>query len=201
MHRNGALTIQIVKAAIFDEDVELASADGDPAFGYRIKMVERVNRLIGEYTVFWHHPNKKCLGEAGWVKDPPQDLSAPDPSKFETPAPGSLDPPRDNWGVVNGTVITVIPDPDDPKDKTIRTTITTYSSGVIVTVKEWLDKKGKVKKVEVTTFVPTGGGSGGSAAGNGISQALSASNVVTGYQQTRNSGKLGRVSWHELLAP
>ncbi len=73
--------------------------------------------------------------------------------------------------------------------------------GVIVTVKEWLDKRGKVKKVEVTTFVPTGSGGSGSAGGSGISQALSASNVVTGYQQTRNSGKLGRVSWHELLAP
>ena len=69
-------------------------------------------------------------------------------------------------------------------------------------VKEWLDKKGKVKKVEVTTIVPAGsGGGGGSPSGNGISQALAASNTVTGYQQTRNSGKLGRVTWHELLAP
>ena len=203
LYRNGALTIQLVKHITVDSEIEMASAAGDSTFGYRIKLGERNARLIAEYTVFWHHDNKKCLGDAGWVKDPPQDFSAPDPKKFETPAPGSQDPPRDAWGTVDGTVITVIPDPDDNKgEKTIRTTITTYSSGVIVTVKEWLDKKGKVKKVEVTTFVPTGSGKGsGSGGGNGVSQALSASNVVTGYQQTRNSGKLGRVSWHELLAP
>jgi hypothetical protein len=202
LHRNGALTFQIVKHITSDSEIEMASADGDPAYGYRIKDSQRNARLIAEYTVFWHHPNKKCFGDSGWVKDPPQDLSAPDPKKFETPAPGSQDPPRDNWGAVDGTVITIIPDPDDSKgEKTIRTTITTYSSGVTVTVKEWLDKKGKVKKVEVTTFVPTGSGGSGSAGGSGVSQALAASNVVTGYQQTRNSGKLGRISWHELFAP
>ncbi len=203
LYRNGALTIQLVKHITGDSEIEMASAAGDPSFGYRIKLSERNSDLIAEYTVFWHHPMKECLGDSGWVKDPPQDLSAPDPSKFETPAPGSQDPPRDVWGTAEGVVVTVEDDPDEDKDKyTIRTTITTYSSGVIVTVKEWL-KDDKVKKVEVATFIPTGsGGAGGaSSGGNGVSQALAASNVVTGYQQTRNSGKLGRVTWHELLAP
>ena len=65
-------------------------------------------------------------------------------------------------------------------------------------VADYLDKKGKVKKIEITTIMPAGSG-GGALPGDGISQALSASNTVTGYQQTRNSGKLGRVTWHELF--
>jgi hypothetical protein len=204
VHRNGALTFMLVKDTTPDSVVEYSSAAGDPAYGYRVKPGDREDWVLGEWTVFWHHKiNGKCFHQAGWVKDPPEDPSAADPKKAKTPAPGSQDPPRDAWGSVVGTVVTEVVDPDDDKgEKTIRTTTTTYSSGVKVVVKEWLDKKGKVKKVEVTTIVPTGsGGGGGSPPGNGISQSLAASNTVTGYQQTRNSGKLGRVTWHELLAP
>ncbi len=198
---NGALTFMLIKDTTPNSALQLASDDDDPAYGYRIKAADREDYLIGEWTVFWHHPNGECLHEAGWVKDPPEDTT-PSKKKPETPAAGSQDPPRDNYGSVTGTTTTVIPDPDDKKgQKTIRTTITTYSSGVQVVTKEWLDKKGKVKKIEVTTIVPAGSGGGGSVPGNGISQALSASNTVTGYQQTRNSGKLGRVSWHELFMP
>jgi len=41
-------------------------------------------------------------------------------------------------------------------------------------------------------------GDGGAGAG-GVVQALSTPNTLTGYQQTRNTGKLGRVSWRELF--
>ena len=95
---------------------------------------------------------------------------------------------------------TEVDDPDSTNDGTIRTTVTTYSTGVKVIVDEYLSKKGKVTKTIVTTVLPQGT-TPGSTPGNGISQSLSASNTVTGYQQTRSSGKLGRVSWHELFAP
>jgi len=199
LHHNGALTFQVVKDTTPDSAVMLADAAGDPAYGYRVKSADRDAYVLGEWTVFWHHPNGECLHEAGWVKDPPEDTTPSDPKKAKTPAPGSEDPPRDTYGSVVGTTITIEADPLGD-GKTVRTTTTVYSTGIKVIVKEYIDKKGKVKKVIITTIQPVASG-GGSLPGGGISQALSAGNTVTGYQQTRNSGKLGRVTWHELLAP
>jgi hypothetical protein len=190
----------VVKDTTPDSAVMLADAAGDPAYGYRVKSADREDYVLGEWTVFWHHPNGECLHEAGWVKDPPEDTTPSDPKKAKTPAPGSEDPPRDTYGSVLSTTITTEADPVGD-GKTIRTTTTIYSTGIKVIVKEYIDKKGKVKKVIITTIQPVASGGGGSLPGGGISQALSAGNTVTGYQQTRNSGKLGRISWHELLAP
>jgi hypothetical protein len=201
LHRNGALTFQLVKHITPDSAVELADAAGDPAYGYRVKVADRLTNLLAEWTVFWHHQiNGKCLGEAGWVKDPPEDLTPSDPSKAKTPAAGSADPPRDNYGNVVGTTTTTVVDPDN-SERTIRTTVTIYSTGVKVIIEEFVNPKGKVTKVVITTVAPPGAGGSGSPPITGISQALSASNTVTGYQQTRNSGKLGRISWHELFMP
>lgn len=33
------------------------------------------NFVLGEYTIYWHHNNALCYGEAGWVADPPEDTS------------------------------------------------------------------------------------------------------------------------------
>jgi len=199
LHRNGALTFQIVKDTTPDSAVVLGDAAGDPAYGYRVKVADRATYLLAEYTVFWHHDNKFCLNDAGWVMDPPEDLT---PSKKEplTPAAGSSDPPFDVWGAVVSTVITTVVDPADAT-RTIRTTVLTYTNGIKVIIDAYVKADGKVDKVVITTVMPTGGSGGGSPPGSGISQALSAGNTVTGYQQTRNSGKLGRVTWHELLAP
>jgi hypothetical protein len=199
LHRNGALTFQLIKHITPDSAVEMADAAGDPAYGYRMKLSGRLQYLIAEWTVFWHHPNGACLADAGWVKDPPPDLTPADPTKRQTPAAGSADPPRDTYGSVVGTTTTIVVDPDNSQ-RTIRTTVTIYSTGVKVIIDEYIDKQGKVKKVIITTVSPSSTPSGG-APGVGISQALSAANTVTGYQQTRNSGKLGRVTWHELFMP
>jgi hypothetical protein len=45
----------------------------------------------------------------------------------------------------------------------------------------------------------SGSGSGTTPANSGIGQAVASPNTITGYQQTRNSGKLGRVTWHEMF--
>jgi hypothetical protein len=204
LHRNGALTFQLVKHDTPDSAVELADAAGDPKYGYRVKVTDRVTHLLAEWTVFWHHKiNGKCLGEAGWVKDPPEDLTPSDPKKAKTPSVGSADPPRDTYGNVVGTTTTTVVDPDDTNNggKTIRTTVTTYSTGVKVIIEEFINKQGKVQKIVITNVGPSGGGGSGTGPVDGYSQALSASNTVTGYQQTRNSGKLGRVTWHELFMP
>ena len=83
----------------------------------------------------------------------------------------------------------------------VLTTVTTYSSGAQLIVTQYVNNKGKITKT-TSQYVPGGsGGSGsaGSGSGGGVSQALSTPNTVTGYQQTRNIGKLGRVTWHELF--
>ena len=73
---NGALTIQVIKSTTPQSAIELNVA-GDPSMGYRLKIdaTSQANQLA-QYTVFWHHPNGKCLTDAGWVTNPPQDLSA-----------------------------------------------------------------------------------------------------------------------------
>jgi hypothetical protein len=62
---NGALTIQVIKATTGDSAVELNIA-GDPTMGYRLKKdaTSQLN-LLSQYTMFWHHPNGKCVGDAG----------------------------------------------------------------------------------------------------------------------------------------
>jgi len=198
LNRNGALLFQLVKDTTPDSAIQLADAAGDPKYGYRVKNTERATYLLAEWSTFWHHPNGNCLGSPGWVKDPPQDTSVSTAAP-NTPAAGSQDPPRDELGSVVSTTTTTVADPNVPGGK-IRTTITTYSTGAQVIVEEYLDNKGKVTKTIVTTVPPPGGVPGGGGAGGGVSQSLSAPNTVTGYQQTRNSGKLGRVSWHELFS-
>jgi hypothetical protein len=200
LHRNGAMTFQLVTHDTPDSAVELADAAKDPKYGYRVKLADRSTHLLAEWTVFWHHDNKFCLNDLGWVADPPPDLSPADPSKRKTPAAGSADPPRDTYGNVVGTTTNTVVDPDDAS-RTIRRTVTTYSTGIKVIIDEYIDSSGKVKKVVITTVSAGSSPPSGGSPGVGISQALSTANTVSGYQQTRSSGKLGRISWHELFAP
>jgi hypothetical protein len=199
LHRNGALTFQLVKDTTPDSAVTQASNNGEAGYGYRVTLAGRPTYLLAEWTVFWHHDNKACLEDAGWVMNPPKDTT-PSTKEPLTPAAGSSDPPYDEWGAPVSTVVTTAPNPADPS-LNIRTTTLTYANGVKVIIDAYLKADGKVEKVIITTVVPSGGGGGGPPIGSGISQALSAANTVTGFQQTRTAGKLGRVSWHELLAP
>ena len=91
---NGALTIQIIKDTTPDSAIRLESTSGDPSFGYRLKS-DTVSQAyqLAEYTIFWHHPNGKCYGAAGWgttaaIAYPDKAGSATSVAK----APGSSDP-------------------------------------------------------------------------------------------------------------
>jgi PilY1 beta-propeller domain len=198
LHRNGALSFQFIKPGTPDSAIEMGSAAGDPGFGYKVKTSQRKDYLLAEYTVFWHH-KVGCYLDGGWKKDPPEDFSSS--GKSEDPEPGTLDPPWGDLGTVTNVSVTEIDDPDeDDKKYTIRITETTYSTGTKVIKEEFL-KEGKVKKTVITIIPPSPGGTPTVAGTGGISQALGVSTTLTGYQQTRNSGKLGRVSWHELFTP
>ncbi len=92
---NGALTIQLIRADTAANDLELNFAGGGPAYGWRVK-ASSASKILAEYTLFWHHDNGKCYGDAGWVKDPPQDFGPP--GKKATPAAGSADPKDGSFG-------------------------------------------------------------------------------------------------------
>jgi hypothetical protein len=91
---NGALTIEIINASTPDSAIRLESTAGDPSFGYRLKTDPLSQTFqIAQYTIFWHHPNGKCYGAAGWgttaaIAYPDKAGSATSVSK----APGSSDP-------------------------------------------------------------------------------------------------------------
>jgi PilC-like protein with beta-propeller domain len=197
-YRNGALVFQLIKDTTPDSAIQLSQA-GDPRYGYRLKNANYSSYILAEWSTFWHHPNKACMGDAGWTQTPPQDTD-PSSAKQTSPAAGSEDPPRDTFGsVISTTTGTGTETTTDSKGKTVlytvETTTTTYSSGAQVIVKVYKDAGGKVKDTVITVVPgqPTAGG------GGGPNQSLSAPNTVTGYQQTRNSGKLGRVTWREVF--
>jgi hypothetical protein len=90
---NGALTIQIIKDTTPDSAIQLARP-GDPTFGYRLKSdVNSQKYQYAQYTIFWHHPNGKCYGDAGWGTTAA--IAYPDragSTSAQTIAPGSDDP-------------------------------------------------------------------------------------------------------------
>jgi hypothetical protein len=52
------------------------------------------NFVLGEYTMYWHHKNGLCYGEAGWIADAPEDTSA------------STCPTCDTWDGYSASMIT-----------------------------------------------------------------------------------------------
>jgi Neisseria PilC beta-propeller domain len=70
VRHNGALVIQIIKAATPNSAIEM-SVPNRPEYGWRVKSAEVKNWVLAEYTTFWHEKvNGKCYGQAGWTKAP-----------------------------------------------------------------------------------------------------------------------------------
>ena len=197
-YRNGALVFQLVKENTPDSAVQLSDPGGDPRYGYRLKDdAASQSYRLAEWSAFWHHQNKLCMGDAGWTQTPQLDTD-PSGAKGKMPAAGSEDPPRDEFGTVVSNITSTEPNPDC-SGCTIRTTVTNYSTGVQIIAKEYIDAKGKTKSVTIEIVAPPPGGGGSAVGAPNIGQSVSSPNTLTGYQQTRNTGKLGRVTWHELF--
>lgn len=97
---NGALAIQIIKANTPASALEL-NHSGDVRYGWRVKQPVFRDHVIAEYTAFWHHPNGKCYGQAGWVANAPESFE-PGGTPANT-APGSADPKDGIFAVGGGT--------------------------------------------------------------------------------------------------
>jgi Neisseria PilC beta-propeller domain len=102
VRHNGALVIQIIKSATPNSAIE-QSVPGRPEYGWRVKSAMFSTYVLAEYTTFWHHPNGKCYGDAGWTKTPGPDTGS---SSAITRAPGSTDPRIGSLG--SGTSTSVV---------------------------------------------------------------------------------------------
>jgi hypothetical protein len=114
-----------------------------------------------------------------------------------TPAPGSQDP----RGASTATVVTVdvsVTPATTKNGNSTRTTTTTYSDGSQVVVTETVNSKGKVVG-KSTVFVPPGQGAIPPGQANKAAQTNAPPPPKTGYNQSRKSGKVGRIAWHELI--
>ena len=84
---NGALTIQLIDPNTPQSALEMNGTDYRS--GWRVNAANFMTYVLAEWTVFWHHPNGKCYGQAGWVPNPPLEVESGTPS---VPPSGTADP-------------------------------------------------------------------------------------------------------------
>ncbi|OHC61510.1 MAG: hypothetical protein A2040_11840 [Rhodocyclales bacterium GWA2_65_19] len=222
---NGSLTIQVIKATTPDSALEL-NIPGKPEYGWRIRAADFETYVLAEYIVFWHHPENICFGAAGFTKQAAQDptscftdqiISGKTGTEaaaacYSTPASGSSDPGQGTRrALVTGTTsTTTITGTGMSSVKTVTVTITYDDGSTLVVTTTYtarsLNSDGSVSRWNTgqsTTVFTAGTGDGSVAnegnAGTNLNQSSSITSTITGYQQSRNSGKLGRVSWRELI--
>ena len=184
---DGALTFQLIDPLTPASALEMnyiSNGVGDVRYGWRVKQSEFALWVFGEYTTFWHHPNGKCLGQTGWVQNPPQVAATPPGNA--TPAPGAADP-TGNFGGPGGSDPTVTSTVTN-KDGSITTT---YSNGTVVITYPDGSTKTTTSDGNVTWTIPgidtggvvdTTGGMGGTGGGGVVAPGLTS----------------GRISWREL---
>jgi Neisseria PilC beta-propeller domain len=145
---NGALTIQLIKADTPATALELNYAAGGPKYGWRVKQAQFTTYVLGEYTMFWHHPNGKCYGQAGWTPAAPQDFDGDGggvrPVGSGDPSDGSFGAPPAGVSITNVTTTTVgavttivVTYSDGKKDTTVITNNGNGTEGVV-----WTDRDG-----------------------------------------------------------
>lgn len=183
VRHNGALVIQIIKDNTPDSALEL-SVTGRPEYGWRVKSDSIGTYVLAEYTFFWHHPNKKCYGDAGWTKKPAADTSSTEPTAKQA---GSTDP---KVGDLGGGV---------PSDSSI--TVTNADGSKTTTkITSVLNTDGTYT-ITTTVTTTTSGGETTSSTSNSnevaIGGVVGASGVV-GAGVTTPLGRFGRINWREL---
>ena len=215
---NGALTFQVIKSTTPQSAIELNVA-GDPSMGYRLKIdaVSQTNQLA-QYTVFWHHPNGLCLTDAGWVTNPPQDLSGA-ASAVASDNPIACDPlsvartctppaPGTPYTIEGSTTVAAVAAGDPPPAVGTTTTTTFFADGSSVTTTVVVAADGTVS-VTTSSTVPSSaafsavGLCPGPACGcPGPTCGCPGPNCpCQGPQCTEAAEKIkaGRLSWRQLL--
>lgn len=187
VRHNGALTIQIVKADIPSTSIEL-NVTARPEFGWRVIKADFETYVLAEYVTYWHHPLGKCYGALGWTKLAAPDLSASDPSVWQTPAVGSDDPSTGTFRSTSA-IISVATTVTTVSGLTVTTTVTTYSNSTTKTVAKTANADGTTT---IVTTYPDG-------TTTTETVASTTGSVKTGGDEKGSQAKTGRVSWSELL--
>lgn len=182
---NGALTIQVIKSTTPNTALE-ENVPGRPEYGWRVKSADYNTYVYAEYTTFWHHPNGKCYGVAGWTKSPPQDESSSTPS---TPNAGATDPKIGDLSGGGGTVTDVA----RTVVGNVTTTTITYSGGGVATITRTANADGSI------TFVTRAANCADASCETVQTIASSTGAVMTGGDERGLQARTGRVSWHELI--
>jgi len=181
---NGALTIQLIKAATPNTSIEL-NVSGRPEYGWRVKKADYATYVLAEYNTWWHHPSDICYGVKGWTKSPPEDNGS---SKPQAAAKGSTDPKiGDLSGSSSSTVVSV----KTTKKGNVKTTTITYEDGSITTIVSTINTDGS------NTIVTRLAGCVSSACETTVQIAKPARPP----ELPREAGTKpeGRVSWRELI--
>lgn len=172
--RNGALLIQVIDASVTDADIQLNVANR-PELGYRLKDSSLSGKLLAEYTMFWHHPNDKCMADSGWTRTPPEDPHSD--ATPATPAAGSTDPKDGLFNMVS--------QPTPPEGE-----VTDPAAGT--------GGSSGTGSTGGATSGTTGVGVGGDQKDAASSLAAPGTvSVVNGENKSKE--RLGRVSWRVLL--
>ena len=187
VRHNGALTIQIVRADIPSSSIELNVASR-PEYGWRVKSAGFETYVLAEYVFYWHHPLGKCYGATGWTKLAALDLSASDPSVWQTPAVGSDDPATGTFRSTSA-IISVATTVTTVSGLTVTTTVTTFSNSTTKTV-------AKTANLDGTTTIVTTYPDGTTTT---ETVASTAGSVKTGGDEKGSQAQTGRVSWSERL--
>ena len=187
VRHNGALTVQIVRADIPSSSIELNVASR-PEYGWRVKSAGFETYVLAEYVFYWHHPLGKCYGALGWTKLAALDLSASDPTVWQTPAVGSDDPSSGSFRSTSA-IISVATTVTTVSGLTVTTTVTTYSNSTTKTVAKTANADGTTT---IVTTYPDGTTTTETVASTGGS-------VKTGGDEKGSQAQTGRVSWSELL--
>lgn len=129
---NGSFTVQLIRPGTPDTALELNYPGGGPKYGWRVKASEFTKYVVLEYTLFWHHKNKKCYHDPDWIPNPPEDTSGEGGIAFK--AEGSADPTSEDTGGENHQTITIInwvtvTDTNTTGNFVTTTTTITYSDG------------------------------------------------------------------------
>ncbi len=187
VRHNGALTIQIVKSTIPSTSIELNVA-GRPEYGWRVKSADFETYVYAEYVTYWHHPLGKCYGATGWTKLAAPDLTASDPSVWQTPAAGSDDPSTGSFRATS-SIVSVATTVTTVAGLSVTTTVTTYADATTKTVAKTANADGTTT---IVTTYPDGSTTTETVANT-------AGSVKTGGDEKGTQAKTGRVSWSELL--
>jgi hypothetical protein len=222
VRHNGAITLQIIRADTPQSALE-ENLTGRPEYGYRIKSANFYDSVLAEYSIYWHHPRRVCLGDASttWYNGTSGGNGYPTSSSGSWNTNPSLmagtgwtknAPPDTNTG---SSSLAIAPGSTDPKIGTLGqgsgnsgTSVTTVVGNVTTTTNTYADSSAAII---VTTSNANGTSTTVSTQFNTLGQTVgtpttvtvanAAGSVKTGGDERGLIARTGRISWRELVRP